>query len=219
MNELLFVVTLVVNFAGILLAYKFFGKAGLFVWIGFATVVANIEVTKCIDLFGLSLTLGNVTYGTIFLATDILSEKFGGKVARKGVLVGFFTMISFTLMTQLSLLFVPNAQDFVSESMKNIFSIMPRICVASMATYLISNMLDTYTFEFIKKKFPKHLWFRNNGSTLTSQLVDSFLFTFLAFAGIFGLMEMVELSLTTYAVKVIIAICDTPLLYVARKMK
>lgn len=219
MNELLFVVTLVVNFAGILLAYKFFGKAGLFVWIGFATVVANIEVAKCIDLFGLSLTLGNVTYGTIFLATDILSEKFGGKVARKGVLVGFFTMISFTLMTQLSLLFVPNAQDFVSESMKNIFSIMPRICVASMATYLISNMLDTYTFEFIKKKFPKHLWFRNNGSTLTSQLVDSFLFTFLAFAGIFGLMEMVELSLTTYAVKVIIAICDTPLLYVARKMK
>ena len=219
MNELLFVVTLVVNFAGILLAYKFFGKAGLFVWIGFATVVANIEVAKCIDLFGLSLTLGNVTYGTIFLATDILSEKFGGKVARKGVLVGFFTMISFTLMTQLSLLFVPNAQDFVSESMKNIFSIMPRICVASMATYLISNMLDTYTFEFIKKKFPKHLWFRNNGSTLTSQLVDSFLFTFLAFAGIFGLMEMVELSLTTYAVKVVIAICDTPLLYVARKMK
>ena len=219
MNELLFVVTLVVNFAGILLAYKFFGKAGLFVWIGFATVVANIEVAKCIDLFGLSLTLGNVTYGTIFLATDILSEKFGGKVARKGVLVGFFTMISFTLMTQLSLLFVPNAQDFVSESMKNIFSIMPRICVASMATYLISNMLDTYTFEFIKKKFPKHLWLRNNGSTLTSQLVDSFLFTFLAFAGIFGLMEMVELSLTTYAVKVVIAICDTPLLYVARKMK
>lgn len=57
MNEILFFITLIVNFIGIILAFKFFGKKGLFAWIAFATVSANIEVIKCVDIFGLSLTL------------------------------------------------------------------------------------------------------------------------------------------------------------------
>lgn len=121
--------------------FLIFGKAGLFVWIGFATVVANIEVTKSIDMFGLSVTLGNVIYGTIFLATDILSENYGGKEARKGVMIGFFTTVVFTIMSQINLLFIPNEQDFVSGAMETVFSIMPRICIASIVTYLISNTL------------------------------------------------------------------------------
>ena len=56
MNELLFFITIIVNFAGIILAYKFFGKKGLFAWIAFATISANIEVIKCVDIFGLSVT-------------------------------------------------------------------------------------------------------------------------------------------------------------------
>lgn len=219
MNEILFIITLLINFIGITLAYKFFNKTGLFVWIGFATIIANIEVAKCVDIFGLSLTLGNVIYGTIFLATDILSEIYGGKEARKGVLIGFFSMIVFTVLSQINLLYIPNSQDFVSEPMKIIFSLMPRMCAASLITYLVSNMLDTYTYAFIKKKFPKHLWLRNNASTMTSQLVDSFLFTILAFAGIYDWKLIIELSLTTYAIKVLIALCDTPFLYIAKKFQ
>lgn len=218
MNELLFFVTIAINFAGILLAYRIFGKAGLFVWIGFATVVANIEVTKSIDMFGLSVTLGNVIYGTIFLATDILSENYGGKEARKGVMIGFFTTVVFTIMSQINLLFIPNEQDFVSGAMETVFRVMPRICIASIVSYLISNTLDTFTYDFIRKKFPNKLWLRNNGSTMTSQLIDSFLFTFLAFAGVFEFWQVVELSLTTYAIKVIVAACDTPFIYLSKKI-
>lgn len=219
MNEFLFFVTILINFSGILFAFKLFGKPGLFVWIGIATIIANIEVSKCVDMFGMSLTLGNVIYGTTFLATDILSELYGGKEARKGVLVGFFCLITFTILTQVNILFVPNSSDFVSEHLSVIFGLIPRLCVASVVTYLISNTLDTYIYDFIRTRFPKQLWLRNNGSTLTSQFVDSFLFTVLAFAGQFDWLTIIELSLTTYAVKVIIALCDTPFLYAARKMK
>lgn len=219
MNELLFFLTILLNFCGILIAYKVFGKTGLFVWIGFATVIANIEVTKCVDMFGLSVTLGNVIYGTTFLATDILSEKYGGKEARKGVLIGFFTTVVFTVMSQVNLLFIPNSEDVVSEAMKTVFSFMPRICISSVIAYLISNMLDTFTYDAIKKHFPNQLWLRNNGSTMTSQLVDSFLFTIIAFAGVFDFLTIIELSLTTYAIKIIVAACDTPFLYIAKHIK
>lgn len=219
MNELLFGITLLINFVGILISYKIFKKTGLYAWIAFATIIANIEVTKCVDIFGMSLTLGNVIYGTIFLATDMLSELYGGKSARKGVMIGFLSMIVFTIISQINLLFIPNSFDYVSEAMKTIFALTPRICIGSLIAYLVSNTLDTYTYDVIRKKFPKHLWLRNNGSTMTSQLVDSFLFTIIAFGGVFSWLEVIELSITTYLLKLIIALCDTPFLYIARKIK
>lgn len=188
MNEILFFVTILVNFFGILLSYRFFRKMGLFIWITISTIVANIEATKCVDMFGLSLTLGNVVYSTIFLATDILSEMYGGKEARKAVKVGFFSMLIFTILTQLDLLFLPNDQDLVNSAMHEIFEFMPRFCLASLSTYVISNTIDTYLYDWIKNKLPedKFLWIRNNGSTLISQLIDSVLFTVIAFSNIYS---------------------------------
>ena len=175
-------------------------------------------MTKCVDMFGLSVTLGNVMYGSTFLVTDILSEIYGGKQARRAVMMGFFATIVFTIIIQVSLLFEPNSQDFVSDSMKTIFSIMPRLCVASMVAYLVSNILDTYFYELIRRKFPKQLWLRNNGSTLISQLIDSFLFTFIAFYGMYDIYLLIELSFTTYLIKAFVAFCDTPFLYAAKKI-
>ena len=218
MNEILFFVTILINFIGIILAFKFWKKDGLFVWIGFATIIANIEVVKCIDLFGISQTLGNVIYGSIFLATDILSELYGKKEARKGVYIGFFSMIVFTLMMRVNLLYIPNADDFVSESMGVVFALTTRIAIASLSTYLISNLLDTFTFDKIKEKFPRHLWLRNNASTMTSQLIDSVLFNFIAFVGVFDGGTLLTIIISTYLIKVIVAALDTPFIYLATKI-
>lgn len=221
MNEILFIVTILVNFIAILLSYKFFKKTGLFIWVAISTIIANIEVTKCIDMFGLSITLGNVVYSTIFLATDILSEIYGGKEARKAVRIGFFSMLVFTILTQIDLLFVPNSQDFVDGAMHIIFEFMPRLCIASLLTYFISNTLDTYLYDWIREKFPedKFLWLRNNGSTMISQLIDSILFTVFAFLGVYSWEVIINLSIVTYAIKFVVAFLDTPFLYVAKKMQ
>ena len=218
MNEALFFLTIVINFSGILLAYKFFGKAGLFSWIALATVLTNIEVLKCVDMFSLSLTLGNVLYGTTFLATDILNEMYGLKEARKAVYIGLFSMILFTIISQVNLLFIPNEADFASDAMKTLFSLTPRLCVASLIAFFVSNLLDTYLFDVLKRKY-KALYIRNNVSTMISQLIDNVIFTFLAFGGVFPLNVLGEIIFTSYIIKLIVSACDTPFIYLAKKIK
>lgn len=220
MNETLFVIAILLNFIGVIAAYKLFNKTGIYAWIALATVIANMEVVKCVDIFGLPLTLGNVTYGSIFLATDILNEKYGRKKAQKGVFLGFFSLLIFTVFTQIDLLYIPSINDFAHDAMKVLFSLTPRICIGSMIAYLVSNTMDVFLYKKIRDIFPsdKFLWLRNNGATMTSQLADTFLFTFIAFYGIFPLHTVLELCVTTYLLKIMIALCDTPFLYLAKYM-
>ena len=89
MNELLLFSTIIVAFFSLLLMFRLWGRTGIYIWAALASVIANIEVLKCVDIFGISTTLGNVVYGSTFLATDILSQLYGGKEARRAVKVGF----------------------------------------------------------------------------------------------------------------------------------
>lgn len=221
MNEILFLVSLLINFSCVLFAYKFFGKIGLFCWIAMATVIANVEVLKCVDIFNMALTLGNVTFGSIFLATDIINEKYGVQQAQKSVYIGFFALLSFTVFTQVDLHFISNSSDFAGEAMKTLFSITPRVCFGSMLAYFISNTLDVYLYMLIKKALPsdKFLWVRNNASTMISQFFDTILFTVIAFAGVFSTTVLLQLIITTYAIKLLIALLDTPFLYIAKKIQ
>ena len=221
MNEALFFITIIVNFAGVIFAYKFFGKMGVFAWIALATIVANVEVLKCVDIFGMALTLGNVTYGSIFLATDILNEKYGVEEAQKSVYLGFFALLMFTIITQIDLHYISNEADFAGEAMKTLFTITPRICFTSMSAYFVSNMMDVYLYKFIRNILPsdKFLWVRNNGATCLSQLFDTAMFTFIGFAGVFSKDVVFQLFITTYLIKLFIAILDTPFLYLAKRIK
>lgn len=221
MNEALFFITIIVNFAGVIFAYKFFCKMGVFAWIALATIIANVEVLKCVDILGMALTLGNVTYGSIFLATDILNEKYGVEEAQKSVYLGFFALLMFTIMTQIDLHYISNEADFAGEAMKTLFTITPRICFASMSAYFVSNMMDVYLYKFIRNILPsdKFLWVRNNGATCLSQLFDTAMFTFIGFAGVFSKEVVFQLFITTYLIKILIAILDTPFLYLAKRIK
>lgn len=212
MNELLFFCTLMVTFAMILTFYRVWGKTGIYAFIALSSVLVNIEVLKSVDIFGLPLTLGNVLYGSTFLCTDILSQFYGGKAARRGVAVGFVSMIAMVVLTQLSLAFVPNASDFASEHLHAIFSLVPRMTVASLLTFAVTNTFDTYLYEWIAQR-TQRIWLRNNLSTMTSQCLDSFLFSVLAFAGMMDAKTIALLGLTTWMTKVIVALCDTPCIY------
>ena len=219
-NEILFFASAIIYFCLILAIYRFFGIFGLFTWIGFSTVIANIEVVKTIELFGMNATLGNVMYGTIFLCTDIIHERYGKDAAKKAVHLGFFTLISTLIVMQLVLKFIPHETDFAQSSLETIFGIMPEIVLGSLTAYLISQNLDVRLYGFCKKKWPadKHLWIRN-ATTAISQLVDSFVFTIIAFYATYGAKVWFELFLTTYIFKFIVAILDTPFLYLAKKIR
>lgn len=214
-------VFVLVNFLLFLVCYRLFGKLGLYAWVGVATVLANIQVVKTIEMFGLVMTLGNTMYGTIYLTSDLLNEKYGEKDAKKAVWFGFFTLIMTTIIMQMVLLFQPHESDIAQESMQTLFGLMPRLALASLAAYFISQFLDVKIYTFLKKKFPERnqLWIRNNGSTILSQLIDSLIFCTIAFAGVHALNVWLDIFITTYLIKFVISFLSTPVLYAARNFK
>ncbi|MBM7584275.1 putative integral membrane protein (TIGR00697 family) [Bacillus pakistanensis] len=218
-NEWFGLLFVLINFFLVLAMYRLFGKTGLFAWIGISTILANLQVVKTIEIFGLTATLGNAMYGTAFLVTDILNEKYGRKEAQKAVWLGFFTLLTMTVIMQMALLFNPHPDDFAQESLATIFGLIPRIALGSLAAYLISQFADVYIFSYLKNKFPKdsQFWIRNNGSTMISQLLDTLVFTSIAFLGEFPFEIWVEIFLTTYILKWIVSILDTPFGYIAKR--
>jgi len=219
-NEILWLFLLLANFSAILIAYRFFGKTGLYIWIPVATILANIQVLKMIDLFTIGVTLGNITYASSFLVTDILSENYGKKSAKKAVFIGFFSLSATVIIMNLALMFKPNEFDFIQDSLKNIFSLLPRIAFASLVAYGISQLHDVWAYNFWKTRLPqmKFLWLRNNASTMVSQLFDSIIFTYIAFWGLLPTNEFVQILISTYLLKFIVATIDTPFLYLAKMM-
>ncbi|MCD6122164.1 MAG: queuosine precursor transporter [Spirochaetales bacterium] len=219
LNISLWLLLMITDFLLIIGIYRIWGKTGLYVWAGFAIIIANIQVLKTIQLFGLVSTLGNIIYGTTFLTTDILSEIYGKKESRKAVWIGFYTMVSMTILMQISLLFIPDKSDFAQESLKTIFGIMPRIMVASLTAYLVSQNHDIWAFHFWKNSTAnKYLWLRNNASTMVSQAIDTIIFCSIAFIGLFPWHTFFQIVITTYIFKWIVAASDTPFVYWARRL-
>ncbi len=220
-NELLFLLTVLIYLGGVLALYAFFGKNGLYAFAVFGTLLGNIAVCKCVDIFGLSTTAGNVLYASTFLVTDILSEKYGKKDAAQAVSYSFCIMVLWMLGTQLILLFTPNENDYIQESLRVVFGLVPRITVASLVGFVCSQNLDVFLYHAIWSKTgntPAKLWLRNNGSTLTSQAVDTVIFTTLAFWGVYPKNVFFSILITTYLFKAVVALLDTPFMYLARRI-
>lgn len=219
MNIALGFANIVVTFSLVVLIEKLFKKEGVFAWIAIATILANLTVCKMIDAFGFTTSLGNVLFASTFLATDILSEKYSKKDAKKAVYLGIFAGITFIIITQLTLLFIPSSDDVVQESMKTLFGISIRTTIASMTMFFISNMLDVYLYNKLKDKFPNKLWLRNNVSTILCNCIENYFFNTLAFIGIFSIPVIISIATTTSIIEIIIALCDTPFLYLSKKLK
>lgn len=225
MNELLLIVSLVVSFGAALLFMRLFGKSGLYAWIAVSAILANIEVTVLVHAFGMDQTLGNTLFAASYLATDILSEVYGKKDADRGVLVGIFTTLMFILFSFMWTHYIPAESDWAMESVKTLFSNTPRILIASLAGYAISESLDVWLYHkwwnLTEKKTGSHtkmLWFRNNFSTLISQFVNIVIFNFGAFLGVFPMSELISITGACYVIYVVTSLLDTPFVYLARKI-
>lgn len=216
-NVLIWFVFLLVAFSVVLTAYRLFGLMGLYALVAFTIVLANIQVMKLIEIFGITLTLGNILYGTIFFSTDIISEFHGKKAARKAVWIGLFALVVSTLYMQLTLWYTPAPDDFVNEHFAIIFGLFPRIVLASIVAYCLSQLLDIWIYTRLKEKMKnKHLWLRNNVSTMISQFIDTLIFAVIAFYGLFSFDVFIQIVITTYVMKFIVAGLDTPFMYLLR---
>ena len=218
MNILYGGINIIVTFSLVVLIEKLFKKEGLYVWLSVATILANLTVCKMIDIFSYTTSLGNVLFASTFLATDIMSEKYSKKDAKKGVYISIFSGITFIIITQLTLLFIPSSDDVVNSAMKTLFSISIRTIAASMLMFFISNMLDIKLYNYLKERFPHKMWLRNNLSTILCNCIENYFFNTLAFIGIFPISVIISIATTTTIIEIIIALCDTPFLYLSKKI-
>jgi len=219
MNEILWICFAVLDLTMVVILYRLFGKTALYGLIVFNLILCNIQVLKTIELFGLTTTLGNVLYASVFLSTDLLSEFHGRKAARDGVLFGFVVLGMATVYMQLALAFKPAAGDFVQPHLAGIFEFMPRLALASMTAYLVSQLHDVWAFHMWKRVTKgSKLWLRNNLSTLVSQGLDSAIFCLIAFWGVFETNVLIEIFITTYLFKAVVALLDTPFIYLAKRL-
>lgn len=224
-NELLLICSVLLIYGALIFWFYLFGKGGLISFTVLTTITANIEVLILIHAFGLDQTLGNVMFASSFLATDILSELYGKKEAKRAVRVGIATSITFILFTQFWFLYTPAQGDVIMEHVKAVFSSTPRMMTASLLVYAIVQQFDVWAYhkfwKFTEQKSGdrrKFLWVRNNGSTLVSQLLNAILFTLFAFLGTYDVKTMISIIASSYVIFIFTSLADTPMIYFARTL-
>ena len=226
-QESLWLITVVYDLGLALILYRFFGKYGLYVAVVLGIVLGNLQGGKVsqLEFFGYSFTasMGAILYSGIYFATDVLNEKFGREEANRAVMLGFVANIAVMITLLISVQFRPSEITGSALEVHNAISTLagysPFFVIGSLIAYLVSQTFDVWIFHRIKVLTDgKYLWLRNNVSTITSQALDTFLYTFvwvigteLSFAAAFGI------ALTKYVFKVIIALVDTIFIYWVRK--
>ena len=159
---------------------------------------------------------GIIAYSISFFITDIINEFYDRKKAQKVVWVGFLANIIMVVLVYIAIQWQPASFWQNQEQFALVLGNTWRIVLASLVAYLISQHHDIWSFNLWKKATKgKYLWLRNNLSTIVSQFIDTVIFTFIAFYGLFPIMPTI---IGLFIVKVIIALLDTPFIYLVRKI-
>lgn len=223
-QEMLWLTTLVADLGCTLLLYRFFGKAGLQVAIATSILLANLQGPKLTIIFGFQTSLGVIFYSSIFFATDVLSENYGKEAAAKAVWMGFAVSVIVVLMMSLALLYQPSDRiataEFsrdVHDAFATIVNFTPRFVIGSLLAYVISQRFDVYAFHRIKAwTGDRWLWLRNNLSTMSSQIIDTLVYSLVTWWGVVDLRTALALGAVKYGFKVAIAMIDTVFIYWAK---
>lgn len=178
-------------------------------------LIANKFVTVDLGFASFVLSAGVLPYPITFLVTDILSEIYGRRRTNRVVMLGFVALVFTLFILWLGSLFPSIADSPVSDELyQTAYGNSWRVIMSSMVAYLIAQLVDVRLFHFWKGLTGgKHLWLRNNASTVLSQLVDTTLVVCVLFAGEMAWSQIGQLIVDGWSFKVLCALADTPLLY------
>jgi uncharacterized integral membrane protein (TIGR00697 family) len=214
-NEALFIIAMFGGLAGALGA-SYFGRAYIITFVIAIALYMNIAEARIIEVFGYPTTIGTALYAVIFFANDLLVERYGKKVGLQAVRYALVAGIAFQAFLQLNNMTVAVADmQQMADAMNLVFGFSLRIFVSSMAVYILVQSYDVWIYHrLLTWTKGKHLWLRNKFSTMTAQVIDSYLFYFLAFYGVFE--EWYMMATVMLCFKLIVALCDTPFIYISK---
>ena len=179
-------------------------------------LIANKFVTVNLGFKVFIVSAGILPYPLTFLVTDLISEIYGQKKANLVVFSGFVASIFVLSFLWLGAQFNSIPNSIVDDSTYNaVFQNAWRLITASMIAYLFAQFIDVRIFHFWKKLTNgKHLWLRNNGSTIASQLIDTTLVISILFVGVWDTNQILSAIIDGWIFKMLIALLDTPIIYV-----
>lgn len=173
-----------------------------------------------IDLGPFTTIVGIIPWPIVFLVTDLMNEFYGPKVVRRaswisaGLIAYCFVIVSFALAIPAKE--IPNSTLSTDAEFHKVFGQAQAVIIGSIIAFLLSQLLDTTFFHTIKKSTgDKYIWLRSTGSTVISQLIDSFVVLYIGFVltGAVGMDQFWKIGFTNYSLKLLIAIALTPFIY------
>ena len=178
-------------------------------------LIANKFVTVDLGFKVFIVSAGILPYPLTFLVTDLISELYGQKKANVVVFSGFVASMFVLLFLWLGSQFNAIPDSIVNDGTYNkVFQNAWRIIAASMIAYLFAQFIDVRIFHFWKRLTNgKHLWLRNNGSTIASQLVDTTLVVMILFVGVWEPSNIISAIIDGWLFKMLMAAIDTPIIY------
>lgn len=193
--------------------------AGIFIT---NAIFAELIGGKLIDVFGVPMSLGILPWPIVFITTDLINEYFGTKGVRRLSIITAGLIIYCFLMLFIGMRIPANSISPVTDEQFNaVFGQSQWIIVGSITAFLTSQLIDVSIFHFVKNKTGnKMIWLRSTGSTVISQLVDSFVVLGIAFylTGKMTLQQYIASGIMGYSVKLVIAILFTPLIYLGHNI-
>ncbi|HEX9657665.1 MAG TPA: queuosine precursor transporter [Bacteroidota bacterium] len=185
-----------------------------------ALILAEVTGGKLIQLtlseeWIFTMTMGVIPFPITFIITDIINEYFGRKGMRYITFLGMAMVVMVLVLLQVDMIVPAAAISPVSdEAFIGVFGISVRIIIGSIIAYILGQLIDISIFHFIRERTGgRLLWLRATGSTLISQLIDSFVVLLIAFSGQLSFGTIMEIGVTNYIYKFAIAILITPALY------
>jgi len=180
-------------------------------------IVGELIGGKLIQLGPFTMSIGIIPWPVVFLTTDIINEYFGKKGVRRLTLMTA-ALIAYTFILLLAGMNVPASgiSPVKDEQFHGVFGQSMWIIVGSITAFLASQLVDVLVFWLIRSRTGRRMiWLRATGSTVVSQLIDTFIVTGIAFwlPGKLNLGDFINTAFTGYSAKLIIAIAVTPLIY------
>lgn len=195
----------------------YLGYGALTAYTALLGVLSNLLVCKEVVLFGFTVTASDSIAVGFILALNLIQEWYGKQAARKTIFVNFFIFLSYLVLTQIHNWHVPAPTDVFHEHYALIFSLMPRLALASITTYLVVQFTDSILYGWLSKLFCGRMFaVRSIFSLCFSELLDTVLFSFL---GLYGSVSNIsDIIIFSYIVKLISISCFIPLIALVKRL-
>lgn len=192
--------------------YRYFDIiVGLFVAV---LLISNIASTKIVDIWRFTFDGGTIIFPLSYIFGDILTEVYGYRQSRRAIWIGFLSAMVMSLVLGLVGLIRPAEGWELQEAYMAILGQTPRIVTASLIAYFAGEFSNSFILAKMKV-FTKGKWLaaRTISSTIAGQAIDTLIFVFIAFYGVFSNSLLFTIIVSNYIFKVLMEVAFTPLTY------